>query len=59
MVGRLARRNVPLSGMLGRRQLSTGVSSAVAATALREHIDKSGADQAFFHVKFEALFFCY
>jgi len=50
MVGRLARRNVPLSGMLGRRQLSSGASSAVAATALREHIDKSGVDQAFFHV---------
>ena len=40
----------PLSGILGRRQLSTGASSAVAATALREHIDKSGVDQAFFHV---------
>ena len=37
-----------LGGALGRRQASTG--TAIAVTALREHIDKSGQEQAFFHV---------
>lgn len=49
-LARAARRHTALAGvLLGRRHASTG-TGAIAVTALREHIDKSGAEQAFFHV---------
>ena len=41
----------PASFLGGRtRQASTAPSTAIAVAALREHIDKAGAEQAFFHV---------
>lgn len=52
--GLLRRRGVAAAAsapLLGRaRQASTAANTAIAVTALREHIDKSGAEQAFFHV---------
>jgi ornithine decarboxylase len=49
--GLLRRRGLAAAALPGRtRPASTAAGTAVAVTALREHIDKSGAEQAFFHV---------